>query len=118
MLAKKEKRKTFRLNAYHLAKYRLSSQGEWQSALASIGDISAGGARLRTEEKIARGSVLEMFINFPQLSSPVFCKAKVVWVKKIGKDNRFDMGLEFLEIDDLLRQEINRRIDYVRRRSE
>ena len=118
MLAKKEKRKFLRLNAYHLVKYRLDSQGEWQAALASIRDISAGGVCLRTEEKIPKGSILQLHISFPKLSSPVFCLAKAVWVKKIGKTNRFEIGLEFSKIEDLLRKEIIQRIDDVRRRSE
>lgn len=118
MLEEKERRKFIRLNVYHLVKYKLASQGKWQTAIASISDISAGGVCLRAEEKIAKGSILQVSINFPQLSSPVFCSAKVVWMKKIGKANRFEMGLEFFEIEDLLRQEITRRIDYVCRRSE
>ena len=118
MLTKQEKRKFLRLNVYHLVKYRLTSQREWQTAIASIRDISAGGVCLRTEEKIAKDSILQININFPKLSSPLSCLAKVVWVKKISKANRFETGLEFFEIEDLLRQEITQRIDYVRRRSE
>lgn len=117
MLTKKEKRKFLRLNAYHLVKYRLASQSGWQAAIASIRDISAGGLCLRAEERIAKNSILQVSINFPRLSSPLSSLAKVVWVKKIGKTNRFEMGLEFFEIEDLLRQEIIQRIDYVRRRS-
>jgi c-di-GMP-binding flagellar brake protein YcgR len=118
MLEEKERRKFVRLNVYHLVKYRLVSQEEWQMAIAYISDISAGGVCLRAGEKIAKDSILQVSINFPQLSSPVFCSAKVVWVKKIGKANRFEMGLEFFKIEDLLRQEIAQRVDYVRRRSE
>ncbi len=118
MLGKKEKRKFLRLNVYHLVKYRLVSRGGWQEAIASIRDISAGGVCLRAEEKIVKDSIIQVSINFPHLSSPVSCSAKVVWVKKIGKANRFEMGLEFFEIEDLLRQEIAQRVDYVRRRSE
>jgi c-di-GMP-binding flagellar brake protein YcgR len=118
MLGKKEKRKSFRLNAYHLVKYRLVSQREWQMAVASIRDISAGGVCLRTEEKVDKGGILQLRINFPGLSLPLSCLVKVVWVKKISKANRFEAGLEFFEIEDLLRQEITKRVDYVRRRSE
>ena len=118
MLTKKENRKFHRLNAYHLVKYKLTSQGEWQTATASVGDISAGGFCLRTEKAIPKDSILLVRINFPGLSSPISSSAKVIWVKKIGKANRFEIGLEFLEIEDLLRQEIIRHIENVRRRSE
>jgi c-di-GMP-binding flagellar brake protein YcgR len=118
MLTIKENRKFIRLNAYHLVKYRLVSQKEWQAAVASIRDISAGGVCLRAEEKIPKGSILQININFPGLSSPLSSLAKVVWVKKIGKIDRFEIGLEFFEIEDLLRKEIMQRVEYVRRRSE
>ena len=117
MLRKKEKRKFLRLNVYHLVKYRLASQKEWQRAIASIGDISAGGVCLRAGEKIAKNSILQVSINFPGFSSPISSLAKVVWVEKIGKASRFKMGLEFFEIEDLLRQEIIQRVDCVCRRS-
>ena len=118
MLEKKEKRNFFRLNAYHLVKYRLVSQEEWQMAIASIRDISAGGVRLRVDQEIPKGSMLSLRINFPKLPLPISCLAKVAWAKKLGRTNRFEIGLEFVEIEDLLRQEINQRVDYVRRRSE
>ena len=118
MLEKKEKRNFFRLNAYHLVKYRLASQEEWQMAIASIGDISAGGVRLRSDKELPRGIMLQVRINFPKVPLPVSVLAKVVWVKKLGKASRFEIGLEFIEIEDLLRQEINQRVDYVRRKSE
>ncbi len=117
MLEKKDKRKAFRLNAYHLVKYKLFPRGEWQSALASIKDISSGGVRLKAGEKIDKGKIVELLINFPQISQSLACSGKVVWVKKLGNVHRYEMGLEFVGINDLLRQEINRRIDFVRRRS-
>ena len=118
MLEEKEKRKFNRLSAYHLVKYKLASQSSWQQATASIRDISAGGVCLRAGEKIAKGSILQILINFPKLPYPLSGSAKVVWVKRLGRSNRFDMGLEFFEIEDLLRKEISERIDFVRRRSE
>ncbi len=117
MLTKKEKRKFLRLNVYHLVKYKLASRKEWQAAIASIRDISAGGVCLRTEERLAQNSILQISINFPGLSSPLSSLAKVVWVRKVGKTNNFEAGLEFFGIEDLLRKEITQRVDYVRRRS-
>lgn len=117
MLTKKEKRKFLRLNVYHLVKYKLASQKEWQVAVASIRDISAGGVCLRTEERLVKNSILQMNINFPGFSSPLSSLAKVVWARKMGKTNHFEAGLEFFEIEDLLRLEITQRVDYVRRRS-
>ena len=117
MLENKERRKFVRLNAYHLVKYRLISEQKQGLVIASIKDISGGGVCLSVEEELPKGSVLQVYINYPGFSAPIPCLAKVSWSKQIGKTNRYELGLEFLEIEDLLRQEIIQRIDYARRRS-
>lgn len=116
MLRKKEKRKYPRLNAYHLVKYRLISSPQAELVTASIKDISGGGFCLRTEEGLPVSTGIQLFINFPQFSQPIPSLAKVVWIKKLGKSKRYELGLQFLEIEEVLRQEITKRIDYVRRR--
>ncbi len=118
MLEKKERRKFIRLEIYHLAKYRLASEGDKSLTIASIKDISGGGACLKVKEDIPKGSVLQLYINSPHFSSPVPCLAKVAWVKKIGKTGKYELGLEFLEMEDLLRKGIIQGIDYARRNSE
>jgi len=118
MLRKEERRKFFRLNAYHLAKYRLVSENNKEELkITSLKDISAGGVCLRTDREIPRGSILQLYINFPQLSSPIPCLAKSTWIKKSDKKGHYEIGLEFLEIEDFLRKEIMERIEGVRRRS-
>jgi c-di-GMP-binding flagellar brake protein YcgR len=117
-LRENEQRKFARLKAYHLAKYRLVTEDKKELVFASIKDISGGGACLKTGVDIPKGSFLQIYFNFPYLSSPIPCLAKVVWGKRVGKANHYELGLEFLEIEDVLRQGIVQRIDDVRRRTE
>jgi len=107
MLRANEKRKFARLNAYHLVKYRLTS---WPAdkgfVLASIKDISAGGVQLLADESLPVDSSLQVYINFPRLNQPIPCMTKIIWAKKMVKFNKFIYGLQFKEIDEVLRKNI------------
>lgn len=112
MTEKKQRRRYLRLNAYHLVKYRLisSSRKDESLLLSSIKNIGGGGACLHVEEYLPPLSVVQLHINFPGLSRPVPCLAKVMWIKRIGKSNRYKVGLQFLEIEEALRAEIIKHI--------
>jgi len=105
-----EKRKNFRLNAYHLVKYRVSNALDKQLILASIKDISATGARLLVKEELPNLSQVEVLINFPWLDTPVSVVAKIVWVRILGRTKQFECGLEFVNLDDKIRKGIHERI--------
>lgn len=114
-MRQKNRRKFIRLFAYHLAKYRLTS-GELENndfTAAMVGNISAGGCCLLSEENLPVASTLEIQINFPNLSHPVTARAKICWSKKIVKINRYKFGIEFTEIDETDRSLINEQIKYV-----
>lgn len=61
-------------------------------------DISAGGVRIYSDEKVAAGTKLELELFLPDASSISFA-AEVVWVEALGQGApaRFDVGLKFLE---------------------
>ncbi len=115
MVREIEKRKYTRLSAYHLVKYRLDSwPKEKAPLLASAKDIGGGGVRLITQEAIAIGSILHLWINFPNSAQPVSAAAKVIWTMKLGKTNNYETGLEFTEIDEDLRKHIISRSDSIK----
>jgi c-di-GMP-binding flagellar brake protein YcgR len=114
MVKPHERRKYRRLRAYHLVKYRPAFAQDKPLVLASIKDISAGGVCLVTKENLPTGSLLQVFINFLWLPAPVPVLAKVVWIKKPGRKQRFECGLEFSEIEEVLRKDIHGRITNVR----
>lgn len=84
---------------------------------AITGDISAGGLMFETERNIPKGSKVCMEIDQPIDcdKTMIFCipvLAKVIWVRKIDKDNfetgenRYKAGIEFLEIKEEDRKRI------------
>ena len=114
MLYKKEKRKFNRLAVYHLVKYRLISKPKDELTVAHIKDIGGGGVQIVTEDKFAKDDTLQLYINFPHILSPIPCLAKVEWTRKITKSSRYESGLQFIEIEDILRQEMIKQIDQTR----
>ena len=112
-----EKRKYPRLDVYNLVKYRPLSKAEAQLVLNSTKNISAGGVCVETNEYLAVSTVLQLYINIPQSSQPIPALAKVAWIKKTGKPNKFEVGLQFIEIEETLRQSLAKRIDYAHKKS-
>jgi len=115
-----EKRRFDRLEAYHLAKYRIADQpeGEWVSA--NVLNIGGGGVYLRANQELSVSTIINLRILFPGDTGPVNLKAKVVRVKRSQVKNNiyFDSGLLFLDINDKLQKEIIGKIRRVRQKTE
>lgn len=109
-----------RLEAYHLAKYRIADQpeGEWVSA--NVLNIGGGGVYLRANQELSMSTIINVRILFPGDTGAVNLKAKVVWVKRSQVKNNiyFDSGLQFLDINDKLQKEIIGKIRRVRQKVE
>lgn len=113
MVKTKEQRVYPRLNVYHLAKYRLLSKPEGRLVEASAKNISGGGICLRAEEELPVSTVVQLYINFPHFSKSVPILARVIWKKKLKKTGIFEMGIRFVEIEEILHSEVIRRIEYI-----
>lgn len=110
----KERRTFPRLRAYHLAKYRVVAEGRAGKAItASIKDISGAGICLRTDETIPVLSIIHLFISFPHFPEPIPCLGKVCWVRQVGKSKQYDLGVRFVEIEEIALQTIIRRVEDV-----
>jgi len=114
-MREKDRRKFIRLQAYHLAKYKtLSGEGKEPSTLAAtIRDIGAGGVCFRSDEYLPVGTLIELRINFPHVSTSVFALAKVVWIRQRKKTRRFEAGAQFVEIDETVRKAIEGEVKLV-----
>lgn len=114
----KEKRLFIRLTVYHLTKYKPLSGTRQISTpvLASLKNISAGGACLRTQEYLPISSLLELRINFPTFEHPLSCLAKVVWIKKIGRPGHYELGVQFQDLDVATRKAIDEGIKFVKQK--
>ncbi len=114
-MREKDRRAYIRLAAYHLVKYKkLAGTGEQAVlVLATIRDIGAGGVCLRTQEYIPTTSLLELKIQFPGFDTPVFTLAKVVWARQIKKTAYYEIGAQFVEIQESVRKVINEQVKLV-----
>jgi len=112
---KKDRRTFIRVLAYHLVKYKApSGTGELAlPVLASLKDIGAGGVCLRASQALPVACLVQLKINFPSFKDPLFTLAKVVWVKPIKKDKNYEIGLQFVEIEDSLRDLVDKRLKFV-----
>jgi len=111
----KERRKFRRLYTYHLAKYHIVSKPkeDQQPVIAAIRDIGGGGICLQAEEALPISCVIQLYINFPQFPKPIPCLARVTWVKRIGRTGKFEIGMHFIDIEEIFRQAIIKRIESV-----
>ena len=114
-MRKEDRRKFKRLKAYHLAKYRPLSGVKEEAAAVSVSlkDIGAGGVRLDTEETLPVSSLIELSINFPNIPSPITAIARVVWVKKRDKGRFYEVGAQFVEIEEPVRKLIEEHLKLV-----
>ncbi|HLD82814.1 MAG TPA: PilZ domain-containing protein [Candidatus Omnitrophota bacterium] len=114
-MRKEDRRKFKRLKAYHLAKYRPLSGVKEEAAAVSVSlkDIGAGGVRLDTEEYLPVSSLIELSINFPNIPSPITAIARVVWVKKRDKGRFYEVGAQFVEIEEPVRKLIEEHLKLV-----
>ena len=111
----KDRRKFLRLKVYHLVKYKVifKDQPSRPFLLAAIKDIGAGGICLKTEEALPKSAILELQINFPNLSQPIYTLGRVVWIKQRSKLNRYEIGVEFTQIEESLRKLIDKDVQFV-----
>jgi c-di-GMP-binding flagellar brake protein YcgR len=115
---KDERRKYLRLRVYHLVKYRVISDKSPQSRplLASIKDIGAGGICLITDEPLEASANLELQINFPDVKKPIFTLGRVVWSRQIAKMSRYEVGIEFTDIEASIPKLIDDDVRFVYRK--
>jgi hypothetical protein len=113
-----ERRQFIRLKAYHLVKYKPVSEDKKEASriIASIKDIGAGGVCFITDEYLPVSCLIEIKINFPHLAEPVFALAKVAWIKQRKKTKRYEVGAQFIEIDESVRNFIDDQVKFVESR--
>lgn len=111
----KERRRFVRLDAYHLARYRLAQDPARANVFtnAKVMNVSAGGCCLLSEESLPSATIIEIQINFPRIAQTLSTLARVVWRKHIAKADLYKYGIEFIQIPDELRHAIDEQIKSV-----
>ena len=99
-----ERRRYVRLNVLvDIAYGRCESLKKGQLTLAK--NIGRGGICLIVYEEFKESDLLDLKIYLPESKTPISAVGRVVWVKEfiigdISTGKRFDLGIEFLEIDE------------------
>ena len=74
-------------------------------------NISAGGICLIVYQKLKIGTVLDLKIFISDINQTVTAQGKVIWSSHftVGHDSRdrYDVGIEFIEIDQAARRKIS-----------
>ncbi len=98
-----ERRKFPRLSLSADVKYSLIKLNSSQEAV-STKNISAVGICIVVYEDLRIGSILTLNIYLPDSDAPLSAKGRVIWKSEFkvgfGSKPRFDVGVEFLELDE------------------
>jgi len=95
-----ETRKFVRIEWPVIIKYKTIEEPYTQDRVVGK-NMSEGGACFIVYERLQKGARLDMQIEFPFDTVPIFAKGEVRWVKKIGEEltKAFEVGFMFTEID-------------------
>jgi c-di-GMP-binding flagellar brake protein YcgR len=110
-----ERRRFVRLNVSVKVEYKVLETAAKEIHSTLTKDISGGGICLIGDEELNTGRFLELKIYLPKEQEPILSLGRVVWSKPfiIGDEitgKRFDIGIEFIKIDDTKREKINQYI--------
>jgi len=95
-----ENRKFVRIEWPVIIKYKTIEEPSIQDHVVSK-DISEGGARFVVYERLMKGTKLNIQLEVPFDSVPIFTKGEVAWIKKAGGEDSkaFEIGVIFTNVD-------------------
>ena len=77
-----------------------------------IQNISLGGICIQTPSIEEVGSIVDLVINFPELSTSLSLRGEVVWA---NRDSPQDMGIRYIDMDEEKRETLKQYINRVKR---
>ncbi|MBU1061416.1 MAG: PilZ domain-containing protein [Candidatus Omnitrophica bacterium] len=65
-------------------------------------DISEGGVSFILYERLAKGTRLDLEIQVPFDSMPIFVKGDVAWIRQVSEEHAktFEVGITFIDVDE------------------
>jgi c-di-GMP-binding flagellar brake protein YcgR len=70
-------------------------------------NLSAVGLKVTSDQKLEVGHAVEVKFYMPDSEERLTLRANVVWVEELVENKFYDMGLEFIDIDDKQIEKIN-----------
>ena len=110
-----ERRQTVRLSKTLEVRYKLKKRVSPEFYVKSR-DISTGGIRISTCEKLIMGAILSIDLSLPALEAPVTVEGEVIWVNEAidmtCQDGKrvFDVGVKFVNVKPKLEAVLSRYI--------
>jgi len=102
-----ERRQFIRINEHHLLKYKVFDKAK---VLSFVRNISTGGVLFHSDEDIPVGSTVEMKISLPPEEAAINVVVKVIHTTPLKKLGGYNVGAEFVHIDEKDRGLIERTI--------
>lgn len=93
-----EKREFARIYKQAAISYSLLPSHKAQRKITA--DLSAGGLRFISDFFLPLHSSVKLEINLPQAQKPINAIAEVMWIKSVFGDERYEVGVKFLQIDN------------------
>lgn len=90
-----EKRKNVRISSNHALHYQSTQSSQFGDSLTL--NVSKGGLRLDSADFLPMGSELEL--SFGSEEEMINCIGRVVWVEKNRYNDRYYLGVQFLETE-------------------
>ena len=113
MIAKIENRRLFPRVDVHVPVRCLQRGTGTDTSTCVLNDISAGGLSFVNQQYLAPETVLNLEVNL--LSRVIYTAGKVAWVSSMPHSYRYNVGIEFVEMDPVQKRFIS---DYVGMRLE
>lgn len=92
-----EKRKYFRLKEGDSISYTIIPN--YKSERMITIDLSVGGIRFITEHFVSPDSVIKLELTLERAKRVVNAIAQVRWIRSIYDDERYEIGVEFIDIE-------------------
>lgn len=107
-----DKRKHPRVETHIPIRYRKLRDGAGIKGTSSISNnLSQGGIRFRTAEFVSMACRMIVELDIPRLTKPIKAISKVAWIRKVGSENDFEMGNQFVEMSkkdkDIISEYVN-----------
>src|SRR3990167_7821816 len=107
-----ENRKFVRIEWPVVIKYKTIEEPHAQDQIVGR-DISEGGARFVVYERLMKGTKLDIQLEVPLDSMPIFATGEITWIKKIGGENSkmFEVGVVFKGVSQIDQKRLKQYIE-------
>jgi len=107
-----ERRKFLRFPVHVFMRYRYYHTIETEG-ISPVEDMSRGGMRFLAFRGLDKGTLLDMMLDLPGCTRPVYLRGEVAWAQQEEAEHkacRFAVGIKFFKIDNFDKARL---LDYV-----